>query len=450
MGISHSGYPRVLVVDASPFCRHFNNGIVKSNLFQGWPKQALAQIVYANVQPGFDVCDQYWMLTKTSILLGAAGLARDNSLRGTGGLSGTIYDPAAAHAFEARPRIERMLSGLSSSIRTPLGEVILRLPSVNSRPLTDWIRRFAPQVVFTMGGCAPILRLAARIAQSERVPLIPYFTDDWVNCIYPSGPFHATLRRSFVHWFRRCLDLSTVRMTISDAMAREYHQRYGGRFETFMNLTERFETTPEPERACVRLCFIGSLSPNRWQPLRKIGMALARLRERGTLGELVIYSFPEDFRRFGKHFEGCEVIVAGGTAAPDEVRGLQLDANVLVHVESFDEVSQVLTRLSLSTKIPEYLMAGRCVLAFGPAEGASLRYVFDSGAGGAVSTDDEAVLCTELERLLTNPVLRREYAARARQTAVTRHDAAGARERFRTIVAEVHLERVEGTGCRGN
>lgn len=444
-----SRYPRVLVVDATPFCRHLNNGIVKSNWFQGWPKDALAQIVYSNVQPGFDVCDQYWVLRKTSILLGAVGLAGEESLCGTRELAGTIYDPATAHAFEARPRIERMLSGLSSSIRTPLGEIILRLPSVNSRALTNWIRRFAPQVVFTMGGLAPILRLAARIAQFERIPLIPHFTDDWVNCIYPSGPFHSTLRRSFEHWLMRCLEVSVVRMTISDAMAREYEQRYGGRFESFPNVVERFETTPEPERPCVRLCFIGALAPNRWQPLYSIGLALAKLKERGILGELVIYTFPEDLRRFGKHFEGCEAIVVGGTAAPSEVRGLQLDANVLVHVESFDEASRLLTRFSLSTKIPEYLMAGRCVLAVGPAEAASIRYIADSGSGIAVSTDDQAMLCAELEKLLTNPVLRRKHAAQARLTAVTRHDAATERERFRAIVSEVHSEGVEKRKCRG-
>jgi hypothetical protein len=62
------------VVDALPFCRHFNNGIVKSSWFQGWPKEALAQIVYSNVQPGFDVCERYWVLRKTDILLGAVGM----------------------------------------------------------------------------------------------------------------------------------------------------------------------------------------------------------------------------------------------------------------------------------------------------------------------------------------------------------------------------------------
>jgi hypothetical protein len=232
-------------------------------------------------------------------------------------------------------------------------------------------------------------------------------------------------------------------------MAREYQQRYGGRFESFPNCVERFETTPEPERPCVRLCFIGALAPNRWQPLRSIGMALAKLRERGILGELLIYSFPEDFRSFRKHFEDCEAIVIGGTATPGEVRGLQLDANVLVHVESFDEASRLLTRFSLSTKIPQYLMAGRCVLAVGPAEAASIRYVADSGSGIAVSTDDQVVLCAGLERLLTNPVLRREHAAQARQTAVTRHDATAERERFRAIVSEVHSDRVEKAKCHG-
>jgi hypothetical protein len=179
-------------------------------------------------------------------------------------------------------------------------------------------------------------------------------------------------------------------------------------------------------------------------------MALARLKERGILGELVIYSFPEEFQRFGKHFEGCEAIVARGTAAPGQVRSLQLDANVLVHVESFDEASQLLTRLSLSTKIPQYLMAGRCILAFGPAEGASCRYVADSGAGVAVSTDNQGALCAVLEGLLTRPELRREYAARARQTAVTRHNPVTERERFRTIVAEVHSKRRGQVECLRN
>jgi len=126
--------------------------------------------------------------------------------------------------------------------------------------------------------------------------------------------------------------------------------------------------------------------------------------------------------------------VTGGTAAPDEVRGIQLDANVLVHVESFDEASRLLTRLSLSTKIPQYLMAGRCVLAYGPAELASVRYVAETGAGPAVSTEDVDKLASELEKLISSPALRQAYAAGARRTALDRHDAVAERERFRSYI----------------
>jgi glycosyltransferase involved in cell wall biosynthesis len=428
-------YPRVLVVDATPFCRHMNNGIVKSNLFQGWPKSGLAQIMYANVQPGFDVCERYWTLRKTSILLGAIGVAPDSALcRSAGQCAGTIYDPERAHTFESRPGMERMFAGLSKAIRQPVGETILRLPSVFSRRLSEWIERFAPEVVFTLGGNAAVLRIAAKLAERRRIPLMPYFTDDWVSCIYEGDLFGHVLRPSFVHWFQRTLALSPIRLTASDAMSREYKRRYGGRFETFMNSSEVFETTAEPVLPTVRFSFIGALSPNRWRPLLLIGMALAKLRARGLSGELVIYTLPEDIRQFGKGLAGCDAIRVAGTARADEVRRIQLEANVLVHAESFDESTRRLTRLSLSTKIPQYLMGGRCVLAYGPPELASVRYISESGAGMAVSTEDVDELASELERLVSSPALRQAYAVRARQTALDRHDAVGERERFRNLI----------------
>ena len=163
-------------------------------------------------------------------------------------------------------------------------------------------------------------------------------------------------------------------------------------------------------------------------------MVLAKLRARGPSGELVIYTFPEDIRQFGQSLAGCDAIRVAGTARADEVRRIQLEANVLVHAESFDESTRRYARFSLSTKIPQYLMAARCVLAYGPAELASVRYVLESGAGMAVSTEDVDELASELERLVSSPALRQAYAVRARQTALDRHDAVAERERFRNLI----------------
>ena len=441
MGISHSGYPRILVVDATPFSRKMNNGIVKSNLFQGWPKESLAQIVYSNVQPGFDVCERYWALTKTSVLLGALGIQRRAATPGPLDTTGTLYDPAAADAYESRPWIERLFTGLSSSVRTPIGEAIMRLPSVLSPALREWIDCFAPEAVFTLGGSLAILRLAVRIAEQRGIPLIPYFTDDWISCMFQGGPLDRLLRKSLIHWFQRSLKLSSIRLTMCDAMAREYERRYGGRFETFMNPVDPFEPTPETKWPMVRLSFIGALSPNRWQSVLSIGEALSRLRNRGIAGELLVYTFPQDIRNFGHRLIGCEAIRVAGTAKPDEVRRLQMEANVLVHVESFDESSRRYTRFSLSTKIPQYLMAGRCVLAYGPAEAASVQYIAETRAGPAITTENIDDLCNVLGPLLSSPTLRLEYAKRARQTALQRHNAVAERERLRKIVNSTVVDR---------
>ena len=50
---------------------------------------------------------------------------------------------------------------------------------------------------------------------------------------------------------------------------------------------------------------------------------------------------------------------------------------MLVHVESFDNKSRQLTKLSISTKIPEYLATGKPIIAIGPREVASLEYLKD-------------------------------------------------------------------------
>ena len=436
-------YPRVLVVDATPFCRHMNNGIVKSNLFQGWPKSALAQVMYSNIQPGFDVCEQYWMLRKTAILRGAIGLEASDAVRLTaGGCIGTPYDPEHAHTFESRPRLERLLSQLGEHVRTPIGEGLLRLPSVLSPTLRQWIERFSPDVVFTLGGNAPILRLAAKVAEWREIPLVPYFTDDWISSIYDMGLFSSSLRASCAHWFRRSLRLAPIRLAISDALGQEYELRYGGRFETFMNSGDPFESQAEPVSRTVRFSFIGSLAPNRWRSLAAIGRALGTLKERGANCELLIYTFPADIRQFGAGLQHCGPVTIVGTARPDELERLYSEANILVHAESFDDATRRYTRYSLSTKIPQYLMAARCVLAYGPAEAASVQYISDNEVGLAVSEEDEDHLCCELSKLISSPSLRTRFARRGRQVALARHDSNLERQRFQSVVCEARQARV--------
>jgi hypothetical protein len=158
------------------------------------------------------------------------------------------------------------------------------------------------------------------------------------------------------------------------------------------------------------------------------------LRDEGLNGELLIYTFPSDVAKFGADLTLDPVMRMVGPALPEEVPGLQGKADALVHVESFDAVFRRWTRLSLSTKIPQYLMAGKCIFAYGPAEAASMQYLSAAKVGVTVSEEDPEILRAALRQLMRNAEMRQELAERARIVGVERHDDARQRERFRAAM----------------
>jgi hypothetical protein len=435
-----SKYPKVLVIDPTPFNRNRNNGIVKSNLFQGWPKERLAQVDYSNMQPGFDVCERYWRLRKLDIVKGVFGVTSLAELPTPQKVTSNIYDPSLAFLYEDRPNIERNLSVLSPQIRMVIGEVILRMPSLLSEPLLHWIDKFSPDIIFSVLSTGPIVRAVVKVSRLRNIPIIPYFTDDWVTTLYENHKLGWFLRHSLKYWFHECITRSPISLTPNNVMRTEYSSRYGGRFVA-MHYPEELrqavkKTALRDEALPVRFIYIGGLTPERWVPLRQIGEALLDLRSEGVNGELLVYTFPADIQKYGLNLTLEPVMRVMGTATPDNVVQLQHEADVLVHVESFHPVYHKWTALSLSTKIPQYLMAGACILAYGPGDVASMRHLSDSNVALTVGKEDPATLRFALMRLIKDEGFRQSLGKKAQEFAVEQHEATRQRELFRSYVVE--------------
>lgn len=90
-----------------------------------------------------------------------------------------------------------------------------------------------------------------------------------------------------------------------------------------------------------------------------------------------------------------------------------------------------MTRLSVSTKIPEYLIAGRPVLAFGPAEVASMRILSDNRIGYVISGDDtDEMITRKIKTFLVDFDLRESLGKDAYQFAVHHFDNIKCTEKF--------------------
>ena len=116
----------------------------------------------------------------------------------------------------------------------------------------------------------------------------------------------------------------------------------------------------------------------------------------------------------------------GGSRLSQAIR----EADVLVHVESDDPASVAVTSLSVSTKIPEYLVSGRSILAVGPRGLASIDYLEDHRAALVVEPQDPEGLDTAIETLALADEARRELATRGFELASANHQAPKTRQKL--------------------
>ena len=439
-GVSEDKYPRVLVVNGEPFSQDSATSLTMCSLFKGWPRTRLACLHTSRHEPDRTFCEHYWRLPLSSFRCISNLLGEPVPKERAGTPSAGDSAPASAKTnrnnesivYRYTKWLKQYLS--AQTIRDIRDVDIYRIPA----HMLKEIDGFRPQVVYSMLGGNPFLQLVIDITDRYSIPVVPHFMDDWPTTHYRSSPFRFLLRTTMRRRLNTVLERSPKRAVIGDAMAKEYAGRYGGEFLPFMNavepeVLERPIVTPKP-RQKVRLTYVGGLHLNRWRSLYEIGMALKQLQGDGHKVEAMVYSQPR-FRTEAKKLNIPPVMRFAGSLAPSEIPEVLCDADILLHVESFDRAGLTRIRYSVSTKIPECMSAARPILAYGPGELASIRYVRDLGVGMAVERRARADLVTSLRQLVTSEQLRERLGKHGHLVAAKRHNAALHRRQFRSVLA---------------
>jgi glycosyltransferase involved in cell wall biosynthesis len=159
---------------------------------------------------------------------------------------------------------------------------------------------------------------------------------------------------------------------------------------------------------------------------------------------LAVYSAPEQIAAYRTALEAPGVTELKGWLPPDRLPEAFHAADVLVHVESFTPTIAEYTKLSFSTKLSQYMMAGRCILAIGPERLGSLRLVRDIPAGVVLHEASAAALQAPLATLVKEVAERAALGRRGRAWAeqyVQRNTAHGRFRRELLATVERHASR---------
>ena len=427
MSENNNRFPRVLIVSAEPLSLASATGCTLLSLLAGWPKECLAQIYDNDNQPDPTKCSTSRRFSNTNLSIVKVlkfitkKMRRHKSkvVNVSGKRIASITSYSASHD---------VLSAYSDI-----------LPFSVPSSIDKWVAEFRPDVIYSVLGSIRMMKVVDKLSESNSIPIIVHFMDDWPGMLYLKSWLLFIPRTILNIKLRAILNRSNSRLTICQDMAEEYKLRYGVDFESYMNCVavQSFSSPTEHKiNSKIKFGFVGGLHLNRWRSLLLIVTALQELENHGELITLDIYAPQNDITAYGKLFADFSVVGNFATLDTSIINSELARFDVLVHVESFLDDDARYTRLSISTKIPQYMASGRPILGFGPASLSSIRYIEKMAAGLIITNYNNPIplIKSDALRLISSSELRHTLGLNGFRIATKFHNASIESEKFRSCI----------------
>lgn len=415
--------PKVLVVGVNPW--RDNTGInTLINFFSGWGTDSLALVYTRDTVPDTKICNRFFQISEKQLI---------KSVTKRKVKTGTVVNNCTQSPGDANSLYRRKHSQLMTFAR----EFVWCLGKWNSRELKDFLDDFQPDVLFfPVYSTVYMNRLQNAIAAYTGKPYVVYASDDNYSYLSIERTLPAYCHRFWVRMHeKKLLRHAETIMVICPKQKEEYDRLF--RKESVI-LTKGIDDTdaryaPISPGVPIKMVYTGKLIIGRGGTLEKIASALSRINANGVRITLDIYTTdPLTSTQAEKlNRDGC--CVKGGIGL-DEVKKVQQEADALVFVEGLDKANRYKARLSFSTKITDYLKAGKCIFAVGDEGIAPMDYFkrYDC----ALTASSEPEILAQLTRMVEDPGLLDVYGRKAFLAGREHHDKQAQEEILTKTICE--------------
>ncbi len=293
-------------------------------------------------------------------------------------------------------------------------------------------RGFTPEVVYFSGLSYRYLRLAVMAAEYYDLPMVLLHMDDWMQVEREAaGPLGRWWYRRIVNQMRRAAERSLVSTTNSPRLAARCTDLTGFRHVPANNCcADLMASARAPERARPNripvITYAGAMNRNlQGETLKVLASAVTELNAEGTRVHLHIYT-PWEFAPEANAVAVPHAVFYKGQVGRDRLPDVYRRADFLVTTVTYRDQHISLFRHSLSTKLSEYLCAGKPVISMGHKDWHLHEYVQDHGCGFSILMDNNfsraAIKRQLIQILATEPATRQEIGRRNRELWERAHD----------------------------
>lgn len=383
------GNKRILFITHDPFSTVGSNGKTYLSLFSEFKDAEVAQLFFNGLEPTTRQFSNFFKLTdKDAVrhLLGGRKISGNFS-------KGEVTD-SIKPAFGKR-------SLLKSELIKIVRNFIFSLLKIEKIPaLDEWVRSFSPTVIFSIGTNYNYQYEAVKkLSEKYGISYFIYFTDDYF--IYNKGNNFATkiIHDRFVSKSKKIIEGAEELFVISPKMKAEYEAYFSKTCTILINASKKKASNfRQPTGTEIVFRYFGWLHSNRASSLGYLGKCLKYINEHHPFNcKLEIFSLSVVEGESEQSLNVDTIHIQQPVGGSDYFKKIDT-SDFLVHAESFEPKDTQVTMLSISTKIPEYLSSGRCVVAVGPSRLASVNIFTENNLGLTIT--DQSSIPANAEKIL--------------------------------------------------
>lgn len=407
---------RVLIISNNTLSMTSNNGKTILSLFEEYPKDNLFQLFTREETPTIKI-GGYFRITNKDVVRGRFSSQKRGSI-----VVPNIENDNGSVQLVKPSKLKR--TSFSCLVREMLWTGAWR-----SKQLDAWLDEINPEIIFFVAGDTGYsYSICEYVAAKTGASVNIYITDDYVLPRSKETIFDTIKRKNTYKKLTRALEKTDSLFTISEKMRQEYESLFHKDSMPIFNVSDDLRIQNySGDSSTITVVYAGSLYYGRYNLVCEVAKCISKLNKNNDTNlYLEIYAGQDVSNEVKAQLTIKGASVFGGALnKPDLIRKLN-EADILLFVESFEKEQIEKTKLSLSTKISEYMSVEKPILAIGPREIGSMEFLNDV----ALCIDRVDKIKDALMLLNNNENVRNEYALKAREKFEQLGDTHIIRERF--------------------
>ncbi len=420
----------VLVVSVSAWREDKAFGNTCSNFFGEWHDANLLNLYLRTELPQNNVCSRYFNITEKQIIKNFFSPRHIGNDFDKEYINEILKKEQVSKSVGQDKRIQKTLLSVSEEMFFLATELLWKFGAWKNKKLNDFLNQKI-DIIFAPASKNIYLSSIVEYCRKQTGAKLVFFFGDDVFFWKSKNPLKYLRKAPLQQEVKKTAGRAVKLYGASKKLCDEYEKYLGKEIEPLYKgcLFDRFGVKKSVSKP-IKIVYAGNLLYGRWITLDALAQAIEKINAGGEKITLEIYTTAAVTPLLEIALNRGNSSKIMGARPYEEIKVILASADIVLHVESFEEEAILTTRLSFSTKIIDAMQSGSCLMAIGPDCVASIEYL-ESLKGAIVVTDLKKIDNTII-KIIENPDDITSKALLLREYAKAHHDLAVVREKLQS------------------